>query len=70
MVEHANEMGNSDPALNQHHVGGHRADHGPKHEPEGDLTKKDWRVTSQRTIDADDWHSYKIVGGRRAGNPH
>lgn len=32
-IEHANEMGTSELALNQHHVGGHRADHGPKHAP-------------------------------------
>lgn len=32
-VEHANE-GHTGIALNQHHVGGHRADHGPKHAPE------------------------------------
>ena len=27
------EMGTSEFALNQHHVGGRRADHGPKHAP-------------------------------------
>ena len=32
-VEHANEMGTSELHLNQHHVGSHRADHGPKHAP-------------------------------------
>ena len=32
-VEYANEMGTSELHLNQQHVGGHRADHGPKHAP-------------------------------------
>ena len=32
-VEHANEMGTSETASNQHHVGSRRADHGPKHAP-------------------------------------
>ena len=32
-IEHANEMGTSELHLNQHHVGGNRADHGPKHAP-------------------------------------
>jgi hypothetical protein len=31
--EHAYEMGTSELHLNQHHVGSHRADHGPKHAP-------------------------------------
>jgi hypothetical protein len=32
-VKHAYEMGTSELHLNQHHVGSHRADHGPKHAP-------------------------------------
>jgi hypothetical protein len=32
-IEHAYEMGTSELHLNQHHIGGHRADHGPKHAP-------------------------------------
>jgi hypothetical protein len=32
-IEHAYEMGTSELHLNQHHVGSHRADHGPKHAP-------------------------------------
>ena len=32
-IEHANEMGTSELHLNQHRVGSHRADHGPKHAP-------------------------------------
>ena len=32
-IKHPNEMGTSEFALNQHHVGGHSADHGPKHAP-------------------------------------
>ena len=32
-IEHAYEMGTSELHLNQHHVGGHSADHGPKHAP-------------------------------------
>ena len=31
--DHAIEMGTSKFALNQHHVGGHRANHGQKHAP-------------------------------------
>ena len=31
--EHAYEMGTSGTTLDQHHVGSHRADHGPKHAP-------------------------------------
>ena len=33
LIEHANEMGTSELHLNQHHVGSHRADHGPKRAP-------------------------------------
>ena len=32
-IEHAYEMGTSELHLNQHHVGSHLADHGPKHAP-------------------------------------
>ena len=32
-IEHAYEMGTSELPLKQHHVGSHRADHGPKHAP-------------------------------------
>ena len=32
-IEHAYEMGTSELHLNQHHVGGHSADHGPKYAP-------------------------------------
>ena len=32
-VEHAYEMGTSELPLNQHHVGSHRADRGPRHAP-------------------------------------
>lgn len=38
-VEHANEMGTSETASNQHHVGSSRADHGPKHAPGGSHRK-------------------------------
>jgi hypothetical protein len=32
-IAHAYEIGTSELHLNQHRVGGHRADHGPKHAP-------------------------------------
>ena len=32
-IAHAYEMGTSELHLNQHRVGGRRADHGPKHAP-------------------------------------
>ena len=32
-IAHVYEMGTSELHLNQHRVGGHRADHGPKHAP-------------------------------------
>ena len=33
-IEHANETGTSEFALNPHHVGGNRADHRPKPAPQ------------------------------------
>jgi hypothetical protein len=32
--------------LDQHHVGSHRADHGSKHEPRGDLIVKGYKMTA------------------------
>jgi hypothetical protein len=34
--------------LDQHHVGSHRADHGPKHEPGEDLGRKGRKLTAIR----------------------
>ena len=34
--------------LDQHHVGSHRADHGPKHEPGEDLGRKGHKLTAIR----------------------
>ena len=34
--------------LDQHHVGSHRADHGPKHEPGEDLGQKGRKLTAIR----------------------
>src|SRR5690625_1005179 len=37
-------------ALDQHHVGSHRADHGPKHEPGVDLILKGYKLAALRKL--------------------
>ena len=51
-IEHAYEMGTSELHLNQHHVGSHRADHGPKHAPGviSDEGSGDSRTAQKKTV--------------------